>query len=213
MAEILRKIRKKHQRAIGLAQDLIIEAIYRFFPHIILHGGTLIWRCFKGNRFSEDLDFYLEKRNEEKLKEFFESLKLQGFAVKKLRIKERSVYSKLSYDKVEVRVEIVFKKAKATLVDYECLDGRIMPIRGLDAEDLLLEKIEAFISRKKMRDLYDVYYMLKFVEPSEKIKKKIYKLIEEFKKPSDEKELEKTIIFGYVPSSEEILDYLKRWVK
>lgn len=211
--ELLRVIRKKHQREIGLAQDLIVESIYQFFPKAVLHGGTLIWRCFKGNRLSEDLDFYLEKRKEKKLKEFFESLKTKGFKIKKLRIKEKSVYSKLSYGRIEIRVEIVFKKVKGVLMDYECLDGRIIPIKGLDAKDLILEKISAFITRKKIRDLYDIYYLLKFVKPSKNIKKALSELIEKFEKPKDEKELEKVILYGYVPKSKEIIKYLKRWVK
>jgi predicted nucleotidyltransferase component of viral defense system len=213
MAELLRKIKKKYQRDIAFAQDLVVEIIYSFFPMAVLHGGTVIWRCFKSNRFSEDLDFYLEKKDEEKIKKFFENLERYGFEIKKLRIKERSVFSKLSHGGVEIRVEIVFKKAEATLIDYECIDGRIIPVRGLRIENLIQEKVDAFIKRKKIRDLYDVYYLLKFVEKSERIKKKILNLLKSFEKPEDEKDLEKVIIFGYAPKSEEILEYLKMWLK
>ena len=212
MAEILRKIRKKYQREIGFIQDLIVESIYKFFPNAILHGGTLIWRCFGGNRFSEDLDFYLQKKDERKIRQFFENLKSQGFEVRKLRIKERSVFSKLTYGRIEIRVEMVFKRVKGVLLDYECIDGRIMPVKGLNAENLIEEKIEAFIKRKKIRDLYDVYFLLRFVKKTAKIRKNLSKLIKRFEKPKDEKELEKIIIFGYCPKSKEILEYLKRWM-
>ena len=41
----------------------------------------------------------------------------------------------------------------------------------------------------------------------------VLELIRKFKRPKDEKELEKLILFGYAPKSEEIIEYLKRWVK
>jgi len=213
MAEMLRKIRRKHQREIAFAQDLIVESIYRFFPDAVLHGGTLIWRCFNGNRFSEDLDFYFPEKSREKVKEFFESLKRMGFSVDKLKIRERSVFSRLSFRRVEIRVEAVFKKVKAALLDYECVDGRIIPVKGLTAEELLEEKIEAFINRKKIRDLYDIYFLVKLVKRTKAIEQKLTRLIKAFKKPEDEKELERLILFGYCPTSEEIIDYLKRWVE
>ena len=31
---------------------------------IVLHGGTAIWRCYAGNRFSDDLDLYVKSDNE-----------------------------------------------------------------------------------------------------------------------------------------------------
>ena len=213
MVELIRKIRKRYQREIGLIHDLIVETIFNFFPGAVLHGGTFIWRCFKGNRFSEDLDFYIERKNERRIKEFFKNLKEQGFEIKKLRIKERSVYSKLSFGKIEVRVEIVFKKVKAELFDYECMDGRILPIRGLKVEDLVEEKANAFLKRKKMRDLYDIYFLLKFVKKNSRIRKIVEMVVENFKKPKDEEEIDKLIIFGYAPKSEEIIEYLRRWVK
>ena len=211
--ELIRKIRKKYHREIAMVQDLIIETIYAFFPNIILHGGTLIWRCFNGNRFSEDLHFYLSRKNEKMIKKFFDELKKQGFEVKKLRIKERSVVSKISFNKIEIRIEIVFKKERGILLDYECLDGRKIPIKGLPPEKLIEEKANAFIERKKIRDLYDIYFLLKFVEKNEKIKKLLLKLVKNFEKPKDEKELEKIILFGYSPSSQEIIEYIKRWIK
>ena len=71
MVELIRKIKRKYQREIGFAQDLVIENLYRFFPKAVLHGGTFIWRCFNGNRFSEDIYIFLPRKNERKIREFF----------------------------------------------------------------------------------------------------------------------------------------------
>ncbi len=38
-------------------QDEVIDIIYdRFEPDAVLYGGTAVWRCYGGNRFSEDID-------------------------------------------------------------------------------------------------------------------------------------------------------------
>jgi len=38
MVELIRKIKKKPQREIGHAKDLIVENIYKFFPNAILQN-------------------------------------------------------------------------------------------------------------------------------------------------------------------------------
>lgn len=55
-----------------------METLYRIFPGGALHGGTAIWRCYSGNRFSEDVDAYVDK-DIEKIDRFFEELKKAGF--------------------------------------------------------------------------------------------------------------------------------------
>ena len=56
---LFNRLKKKLHREIALLQDELIDIIYSIEPNAVLHGGTAIWRCFQGNRFSEDLDFYL----------------------------------------------------------------------------------------------------------------------------------------------------------
>jgi predicted nucleotidyltransferase component of viral defense system len=67
------RIKKESHRKIAQAQDLIIEEVYKKFDRAVLHGGTAIWRCFNGKRFSEDLDFYFPK-DEKKINELFSLL-------------------------------------------------------------------------------------------------------------------------------------------
>jgi len=46
------KLNKRSEREIAYAQDVIVAELYKFFPEAIIHGGTAIWRCYQGNRFS-----------------------------------------------------------------------------------------------------------------------------------------------------------------
>ena len=64
-----------------------------------------------------------------------------------------------------------------------------------------------------MRDLYDIFYLLRFVKEKEKIKKDLAILITEFKQPLDEDEFKTLILYGIVPRASEIIEYIKRWLK
>ena len=67
-------------------EDVITELLYRKYDSIVFHGGTSIWRCYSGNRFSMDLDFYLKAvTNKERMlhyAELVDFLKDSGFRIK-----------------------------------------------------------------------------------------------------------------------------------
>ena len=57
-------------------QDEVIDIIYnRVEPDAILYGGTAIWRCYGGSRFSEVIDIYLSNAG---LSTFIRSLPKHG---------------------------------------------------------------------------------------------------------------------------------------
>lgn len=111
---LMNRLRKESHRNIAMAQDLLTIEIYGNFPEAIIHGGTAIWRCYGGNRFSEDVDVYLPKkyRQSEKAKTFVSGMKSRGFVVDKFREKENSVFSTFSYNGAVVRFEATFQDKK-----------------------------------------------------------------------------------------------------
>jgi predicted nucleotidyltransferase component of viral defense system len=76
------RLRRKQHIEIAKLQDFVMEALYRVFPEAVLHGGTAIWRCYSGSRFSEDIDMYLEK-DEEKIEQLFREFTKMGFTITK----------------------------------------------------------------------------------------------------------------------------------
>ena len=46
------KLKSHVQVAIARVQDLAVESLLALDSKIILHGGTAIWRCYNGKRFS-----------------------------------------------------------------------------------------------------------------------------------------------------------------
>ncbi|MDP4039997.1 MAG: nucleotidyl transferase AbiEii/AbiGii toxin family protein [Candidatus Pacearchaeota archaeon] len=206
------RLRKKTEKDIAYAQDLVVKELYKFFPDAIIHGGTAIWRCYQGNRFSEDVDVYIA-RNLDNIKEFFKSLENVGFKINKKRVKENSIYSELDLNGTSARFEATFQVKKPYLKKYETSEGFFINVNTLSPEELVLEKVETYLKRLKIRDLYDIGFLLMHVENIEVVGGALRKLINNYKEPLDEKNLAAIILVGVVPSAEQILVEIKRWVK
>ncbi len=202
------RLKREVHRKIAYAQDLIVKEVYARLNNAILHGGTAIWRCYNGNRFSEDLDFYFP-RDLQKIDLIFENLKKIGFDIKKKKISDNSIYSELELDRTAVRLEATFQMAHGILCDYEMSDGNFISIYSLTKEDFLIEKAKTYLKRFKIRDLWDVFFLLKTINNPEKIPE-IGDLIKNYKKPIDEADLKVILLEGIIPTSDEMIEYIKR---
>ena len=207
-----RKMRKERHKKIAGAQDIIVETLYRVFPRAVLHGGTAIWRCYSGNRFSEDVDAYIEN-DAEKINRFFEEMEKAGFEIIKKRMTKNSLYSLLSFGGTEVRFEALLRRAKGVMKEYETYEGILFNIFTLSPEQMITEKIGAYLNRRKIRDLYDIFFLLRYVTDAEKLKPNLKDLLRNFKEPVDEEELKALILFGAIPTKEDIVEYLEGWVR
>jgi len=201
------RLKREIHRKIAYAQDLIVKEVYFILNKPVLHGGTAIWRCYQGKRFSEDLDFYFQKDN--KIDLLFDRLKKIGFEIKKKKISETSIYSELEFDRILVRLEATFQKISGVICDYEMVDGNLISIYSLKIEDFLIEKANTYLKRFKIRDLWDIFFLIKNVQSINKIKE-IENLIKNYKKPVDEENLRIIILEGIVPSAEEMIEYIKK---
>jgi len=212
MIPLILRLKKESHKEIAKAQDLIVKELYKVFNDAVLHGGTAIWRCYNGNRFSEDVDVYI-KKDEKKLNILFDNLKRNGFFIEKKKISENSLYSNLKFNGTFVKLEALFKRTKGILGNYEESDGNITTVYTLIPEGLINEKINTYLKRLKIRDLYDIFFLLKYVKNENQIEKKIKELIKNFKNPIDEKELKILLLEGIVPSTDEMLNYIQRGIK
>jgi len=211
---IEKKLRKKIHKQVALAQDILILEVYNIFPKAIIHGDTAIWRCYGSNRFSEDVDFYFPPEVKEKLQVLTENLKKRGFIIEKFKRTNNTIFAKFSYLNTSIRLEAVLKKIKNYVTkNFEMSDGTFILVNTLSPEEMILEKISAYKKRKKVRDLYDIFFLLKFVENKEKIKEALKDFLEKFEKPEDEKELKVLIISGSIPNVESMVEAMRAWVR
>jgi predicted nucleotidyltransferase component of viral defense system len=208
------KLKKKIHRDIAMAQDLIVIEMYNSFPNIVIHGGTCIWRCYRGNRFSEDIDVYLpvKYKESEELNLFKDNLKKRGFVLEKFKETENSIFSKFSFQNSIVSFEATFKNiGKSVTKTFELSDGNFITVYTLSPEDIIKEKISAYAKRRKIRDLYDIFFMLNFVEDRKAIVQPLRDLIRNFKKPLDLNDLKALLISGAIPSLDEMLRVIEKW--
>lgn len=202
------RLKREVHRKIAYAQDLIVREVYVVLNKAVLHGGTAIWRCYNGKRFSEDLDFYFPN-DKEKISLVFENLRKVGFEINKEKISENSVYSELVLDRTVIRLDATFQNVKGVICDYEMSDGNFVSVYSLTIEEFLTEKARTYLKRFKVRDLWDVFFLLKNIEDPKKIKE-IQDLIKNYRKPVDEGNLKTVLLEGIVPSANEMIDYIKR---
>ncbi len=208
MIPLLLRLKKASHKEIAKAQDVIVEILYNIFDDAVIHGGTAIWRCYNGNRFSEDVDVYIEK-DDTNIKKFFELIEKKGLTIERKKIGENSIYSTLKFNRTIVRFEAIFKKIKGTLKEYETAEGNFLTVYTLSSEELINEKVQAYIQRLKVRDLYDVFFLLRYIKNPILIEKQINRLIKNFKKPIDEKDLDVLILEGLIPKTQQMIDYIK----
>jgi len=199
-------LKKRSQQELALLQDEVVDLLYSVDSFAVFHGGTSIWRCYNGKRFSEDLDFYLlpKKNFEEKLKEETEK---RGLKLIKFRKTENSIFSKISCGRIECSLEIALRKKNGSLGFYQKADGTTMNILVLTKEELIIEKANAFVNRKLIRDIYDVFFLLNCVDIN-KVKNELSKIVLNFKEPIDEKNIKTLVYSGSVPSFKQMLQII-----
>lgn len=206
----LAKILKGRMLKIAELQDLIIIELSRHFD-FVLRGGTAIWRIYSGKRFSYDIDIYYN--NPEEIANYFSSSKM--FKVLKSKLTSSKIlYLKFGNEVVtELEVSPFKNEFKVVEADFWLIEGGSIVVKTLAPEDLLLEKINAFMSRKKSRDLYDIYYLLDFCN-MEKVKPMIKELLPLLGcEPKDFNMLPELIILGRSPSFQAIVEKVSRYAK
>lgn len=211
MIPLILKIKKETHKSIAQAQDILMQEVYHVFDTAVFHGGTAIWRCYGGNRFSEDVDFYFPK-SKEKLDLLFENIQKLGFTIEKKKISERSLYSDLVWNRTHVRLEGIFKKVDGHLREYATVEGNLISVYTLTPEEFVAEKVAAYLGRRKIRDLYDIFFLLRFADRSV-VRSLLAKLIAQFEPPIDESDLKVIILGGLVPNSKKMIEYIHTWAK
>ena len=202
------KLKRELHRKIAYAQDLIVKEVYSVFDKAVLHGGTAIWRCYNGRRFSDDLDFYLPK-DKKKINVLFENLEKVGFKIEKKKISDNSIYSELELDGLLTRLEATFQNIPGIICDYEMSDGNNISVYSLDPKSFVAEKSITYLKRFKVRDLWDVFFLLKIIDNAKEVKE-VGNLIKNYKKPLDEEDLKVTILEGIIPSANEMINYIQQ---
>lgn len=153
-------------------------------------GGTMLRLCHNLNRYSTDIDFWLDTKADTKSffitlkKSLSENYRLVDSANKKFtllyEIKSTSVNRSL---KIEIRKEQQNFEWERKIAFSKFTNKQVL-VKGLTLKQMMLNKFEALLSRKIIRDCFDIEFLLMrgVTLPSDKDKlQKALSIINNFK--------------------------------
>ncbi len=179
-----------------------------------MHGGTAIWRCYGGNRFSEDVDVYLPRPAGVAVNRLVEGLFRKGLARKKFKQTENAIYAKFSYVGFPLSLEALFRSVRSSVVKpFEMADGTFIMVNVLSPEALLLEKISAFEARRKVRDLYDMFFLINLAAREAEVVAELGRMLKVFRAPEDPGMLRTLVITGSIPTVGGMVEEIGRWAR
>jgi len=140
---------------------------------IYFKGGTALRLIFRSPRFSEDLDFSSGIKNVKKIEQAVAAtlaqIEKEGIGVSIIEAKETTGgYLALAHFKanggfIPIQLEISFREGKKA-GELKTITNDFIPaytVVGLMETELIGEKIQALLNRKKPRDFYDLYFILR----------------------------------------------------
>lgn len=163
-------------------QHLFLSYFYKLegAENILFKGGTALRFIYGSPRFSEDLDFSVFNIKPYKLKKSIEDLftkvlvEIENVGIKvdlgpKPGPTKEGYYGDASfkiydYPLVTVSINVSARDGRKITSEIETIANDFIPtynLYHLSQEILIEEKIYALLERKKARDIYDIYYIMR----------------------------------------------------
>ncbi len=206
-------LKRRSELETAQLEDEVMGVLANITDKMALHGGTAVWRCYGGKRFSTDIDVYVW--DEGFRGKFITAAERIGIDVTKFR--EKGVtFIHVRKNDTEIKVEPRNVEKSALLAPYERVDGSRMNILVLSPEDLILEKIEAYNDRRAYKDLYDITILLNSVKDTGMVKKALLEFVRTVPKPDENtqsySEFRAVIYAGIIPTYQRMLEFINRWL-
>lgn len=149
--------------------QIMEQLLQKLSDNFVLKGGTSLLIGYGLDRFSEDIDLDVIDSNRS-IKQELTHLKIDGkqldFSIKKdtnttFRVmidyggkKHSDLYGETPYN---LKLEVSKRSRGITNNDYQIING----IKLYNIDKIISQKINAFGSRSKARDIYDIHFLLK----------------------------------------------------
>ncbi len=207
MAEPIGSFISGERLKIAELQDYVIDIIYdNFQPDALLYGGTAIWRCFGGQRFSDDISIYMDNNSFNNFTSHLEKYDL------KLIWRDPEFPSRILIARGATSILLETKPGSAEndIRAYSRIDGTTKTISVLSPTELMIRKMEAYSGRLYIRDIYDLFILTSWLDKSDYlVRKKLSEFLNEIHKPVDKdmirsllyagrKDLNFTIMINYI---------------
>lgn len=139
----------------------------RFLTDLIFGGGTMLRLCHGLSRYSVDLDFWVVREMDwAKYYHRMEKYLRQFYTVADTANKHFTILFELKSPqfpralKIEIRKETKIIKTE-TCIAYSPHANVQVLMKTVALDDMMKSKIEAFLSRREIRDVFDIEFLLK----------------------------------------------------
>lgn len=134
---------------------------------LVFTGGTMMRLCHGLNRYSVDLDFWvIDKINFEKLLKKMEKDLSSDYIITDSLLKHRTLLVELKGLKYPRRLKIEIRREQKKIdiensIAYSKFSNTQVYVRTVTLNDMMNSKIDTFIARGEIRDLFDIEFLIK----------------------------------------------------
>jgi len=139
----------------------------KLLDHLVFCGGTMLRLCHELNRYSVDLDFWF--LNADRPDAVFAGVKdylKEKYILKTARHTQKGMLFEFTVKGYPRRLKIEIRKTKERpaledKIAYSRFSNVQVPVRGATLEDMMKAKIETFLRRGEIRDVFDIEFLVK----------------------------------------------------
>jgi predicted nucleotidyltransferase component of viral defense system len=139
----------------------------KFLNNLVFGGGTMLRLCYDLNRFSVDLDFWIIKKvNINKLFKDIENHLNQYYTLSDSENKFYTLLYELKSTnyprslKIEIRKEIKKVETEKAIAYSQYSNTQVL-LKVVSLKAMMTSKINTFLARKEIRDLFDIEFLMK----------------------------------------------------
>jgi len=139
----------------------------RLLDSLVFGGGTMLRLCHGLNRYSVDLDFYLKEGVAsggyfKKLNEEFSG----RYVISDSHNKRNTILVEIRHERYGMKLKIEINKKRhftsfRTAIAFSPHAAMQVQVDTVSLPDMMNNKIEAFLSRKEIRDAFDIEFLLR----------------------------------------------------
>jgi len=178
--EIIEKLAVKTQTSVeNIAREYLQHLFLRSFyqekqaENVLFKGGTALRIIYQSPRFSEDLDFSASKISVRQIENLIETALVKVNREEKIELDEAKKTSGgylakfqalIGQIPVNGKLEVSFRSRKLLSGQSLTITSQLLPpytLCAYEEEKLVKEKLNALLTRAKVRDFYDLYFILR----------------------------------------------------
>ncbi len=139
----------------------------RLLEKLVFGGGTMMRLCHELNRYSVDLDFYLKKRQDEKIiTERLEYVFDPSYRIRDFQKKRNTILLEISTAqfprklKLEINTNYQYSEVEQSIAWSKNANIQVL-VTSISLPKMMELKINALLDRKEIRDAFDIEFLIR----------------------------------------------------